>query len=80
MKKNSNKINARLYALGKKVGLEVDEIYKAKRTIKNLVCLLIAAGILFFIGLFMVNRMDHYLGLWYMPPSIKDFSFFRGLF
>lgn len=73
MLKNRNEIKTKLHELGEIVGLEKSETEQAKRTTKNLICVFIAVGIFALISLFLVSRMDP-VGLWYMPPSIKDFN------
>jgi len=72
MKRDHTKIKAKLYELGKTVGLETSEIDKAKRTTRTIVSICIVAGIFALIGIF-TSRLDA-VGLWYVGVSIKDFG------
>ena len=73
------KMRAKLYELGKLVGLEKSETEQAKRTTKNLICVFLAVGFIALLGMFMITRLDS-IGLWYVPPSIKDFNVLGRLF
>lgn len=79
MIRDNIKIKAKLYELGKLVGLEEKEIDQSKRTTKNVIKNLIVVGVVAFIGIFTISRFES-IGLWYITPSIKDFSFFSRLF
>lgn len=72
-------MRAKLFELGKLVGLEESEIDQAKRTTKTVIRTCIIAGVIALIGIFTISRLEA-VGLWYIPPSIKDFSFFSRLF
>jgi len=73
MSQRSKKINNKLLELGQRLGLDGNEALTAKRTIKNVLSVAIAVGIIAIIGLLVVNRLD-VAGKFYMPPGIKDFS------
>lgn len=77
--RDKNKIRAKLYELGKLVGLEEREIDQSKRTAKTIIKTFILVGIVALIGLFTISRFES-IGLWYVSPSIKDFGFFSRLF
>lgn len=79
MMRDNVQIREKLYELGKLVGLEEREIDQSKRTAKNVIKTFIIIGIIALIGIFTISRFES-LGLWYITPSIKDFSFFSRLF
>jgi len=78
MRRGKAKINAKLYELGTAIGLEESDIFRAKRTAKTIVSMGIIAVIFGLITLFS-PRLDS-VGLWDVPPSIKDFSFLNNFF
>ncbi|KYK19919.1 hypothetical protein AYK24_04750 [Thermoplasmatales archaeon SG8-52-4] len=73
------KIRAKLYELGKLAGLEEREIDKSKRNVRNVIKNIIIIGIVAIVGIITISRFES-IGLWYITPSIKDFSFFSRLF
>lgn len=79
MMRDNVKIRAKLYELGKLAGLEEREIEQSKRTAKNVIKNLIIIGIVAMVGIITISRFES-VGLWYITPSIKDFSFFSRLF
>jgi len=78
MKRNSTKIKARLYELGKTVGLEEHEIDRAKRMAKTMASMFVIAIIFTLIGFFS-SRLGA-VGNWYGGVSIKDFHMFSRFF
>lgn len=72
MKRKSAKIRAKLYELGKTIGLEESEIDHAKRTAKTILSMCLIVGIFALIGIFS-SRLEA-VGLWYGGASIKDFQ------
>ena len=79
MMRDNVKIRAKLYELGKLVGLEKGEIEQSKRTARNVIKSFIIVGVVALIGFFTISRFES-LGLWYITPSIKDFSLFGRFF
>jgi len=79
LQKKNKKINTRLGEIGKILNMSSSDVVKSKRTIRNMICVCIATGVISIIGFFLVTRQDS-IGLWYISPSLKDFNFFRGLF
>lgn len=73
MSRKRKKINYKLLELGKKLGLDKNDVRSSKRNIKNIVGIAIAIGIFTIIGLIFTSRLD-IVGEFYMPPSIKDFN------
>ena len=72
MKKDKAKIRSKIYNLGKNIGLEVNEIDKAKKTAKTVIAFCVIAGVFALMGLFS-SRLEA-VGLWYVGVSIKDFG------
>jgi len=79
MMRDNVKIRAKLYELGKLAGLEEREIDKSKRNVRNVIKNIIIIGIVAIVGIITISRFES-IGLWYITPSIKDFSFFSRLF
>ena len=79
LQKKNKKMNAKLNEIGQMLNMNSSDVARSKKTIRNIVCVCLAAGTISLVGLFIFTRLDP-VGLWYVPPSIKDFSFFRGFF
>ena len=79
MNKKRNKINTKLKQFGQRLGMSEIETMKSKKTIKNVINACIVASAIAIIGMFIVSRLDP-TGLYYVPPSIKDFNFFGRFF
>ena len=71
MGRYGSKIDAKLYELGKMIGLETSEIDHAKRTVKTLLSMYIVAGIVILIGITSNNLNPG--PLWYGAISVNDF-------
>ena len=79
MLRDNVKIRAKLYEMGKLVGLGIKEIEQSKRTVRNIIKSFIIVSIVALIGIFTISRFES-VGLWYVSPSIKDFGLFGRLF
>jgi len=73
MNPKKEKMNEKLKQLGQKLGMNEMETLKSKKTLKTIISVCLVASAIAFIGIFMATRLDP-AGLYYMPPSIKDFS------
>ena len=76
---SNNKMNLKLYEIGKILNMNKSDVEKSKRSIKNIIYVCVAAGFISLISIFFVTKSGT-VGLWYISPGIKDFNFFRGLF
>jgi len=71
-------VRTQLYRLGKTVGLEKDEIDRAKKTVMSRIPLGVIVGVFAFIGFFS-SRLEA-IGLWYISASFRDFGLFNNFF
>jgi len=71
-------VRTQLYRLGKTVGLEKDEIDRAKKTVMSKIPLGVIVGVFAFIGFFS-SRLQT-IGTWYVGASIRDFGLFGNFF
>ena len=78
MKKNRNKINAKLKQLGQPLGLSETDTIQAKRTIKNITKMAVFTGVFFVLGSIMMPGGP--AGLYYTGASVKDFQILFGGF
>ena len=78
MMRDQSNINAKLYELGNKVGLEASEINSAKKTVFTVIGMCIVAGTFALVGMYSSNLEA--VGLLYTGVSIKDFSLFSRFF
>lgn len=74
MNVKKEKINTKLKELGQRLGMNEMEALKSKKTMKTIIGVCLVASAIVVVGLFMATRLDP-SGLYYTPPSIKDFSF-----
>ena len=70
MYRNKKLVNQKLNDLGKRLGLDDADIYKARKTIKHLVMVGIFAGLLGLVG-YLTSQVDP-VGQFYASVSIKD--------
>ena len=77
--RHNNIVSNKLYELGKTLGMENNEIDKAKRTMKSMLSMFIMAGIVILIGKFITSQLDA-VGLYYIGVSIKDFGMLSRFF
>jgi len=71
MIKYSAKTRQKLYEYGEIIGLDGNDINKARRMTKDLFYMFLIIGIFTFIGLFSSRLVT--VGAWYAGASIKDF-------
>lgn len=79
MNRTKNEINNKLKGLGQRLGMNEIETLKSKKTLKTVISACLVIGVIALAGLFVVSRLDP-AGLYYMPPSIKDFNLLGRLF
>jgi hypothetical protein len=79
MNRTKDNINNKLKKFGQRLEMNEREILKSKKTIKTIISACVIVGAITLVGLFMVSRLDP-AGLYYMPPSIRDFNLFGRLF
>lgn len=75
MKRKNEKSNQKFYEIGRKMGLNDIEIYKAKKTMKNMLGIMIMAGIVIILGKYIMDQLNA-VGLWYIGACLKDFNIF----
>ena len=78
MKRRKKKINTKLLEFGKILGLEENEVMRAKRTARNIATMIIVASIFILLGHRMMQSGP--VGLYYTGVSIKDFQMLFGGF
>lgn len=76
MKGGKEKINAKLIKLGESLELDKIDSIKAKRTIRNVITMVLFAGIFIILGTLMMPGGP--AGLYYTGVSIKDFKILFG--
>ena len=79
MTQYSNIVNVKLQELGTTLGLNQNDINKAKKTTRSILTMFIIAGILTLIGKIITSQLDA-VGLYYVGVSIRDFGILTRFF
>lgn len=79
MTQYSNIVNVKLQELGTTLGLDQNDINKAKKTTRSILTMFIIAGILTLIGKIITSQLDA-VGLYYVGVSIRDFGILTRFF
>lgn len=75
----SNEIGTKLQELGETIGLEPNDIQRAKRTMRSMLSMLVITGIVALLGKIITSQLDP-SGLYYLVVSIKDFGMLSRFF
>ncbi len=78
MKQKKREINSQLQKLGQMLGLDDHDVIKARRTMKNVIAMALAAGLFMLLGRLLMPGGP--VGLYYSGGSIKDFQILFGWF